>query len=182
MSPRMRTNVHCTLLPPGPGDYLIAAADAFEVSGPLSPISCLSSPAKLTSRPRALADLSPIAGSYSNSLDWTVDDFDKMIKTLNISIQLRPRTDASYRSPRQYAVAKTWGVDGSTGSGSPVLRKDNIYVSPQTHSCVNPTLYPCLHRIGARHAYIRIPSHSYGILPSPPYGISHMHMCMLVCE
>jgi len=34
----------------------------------------------------------------------------------------------------------------------------------------------------ARHARIPLPSHSYAIFPLQPYGISHMHMCMFVCD
>ena len=36
--------------------------------------------------------------------------------------------------------------------------------------------------LGARRARIRSPSHSYGSIPLQSYGISHVHMCMFVCE
>ena len=118
--PRMRTNAHRQLLPASPGDSVPSPAQC----GPLSAISYLSSPARLTPRPGTTGST---VSRYENSPDWTYEDFERqVIKNLNLTLAARPWTDASYRSPRQYAVAKTWGVDGSTGTGSPVLREENI--------------------------------------------------------
>jgi hypothetical protein len=69
VTPRMQTNVHCTLLPAGPGDS--APSDQLGASGPLSPISYLSSPARLTPRPRLSGDMSMTASKYKDSPDWT---------------------------------------------------------------------------------------------------------------
>jgi hypothetical protein len=110
--PRMRTNVHRELLPAGPGDSMAGGR-----LGPLSAITFLSSPAKLTPRPDDC--------TYVNSPDWGYQDFERqIIKNLNLTLAARPWTNPSHRSPRQWAVAKTWGIDGSTGAGSPVLREE----------------------------------------------------------
>jgi hypothetical protein len=58
---------------------------------------------------------------------YIVGEFQKqMTQHLNITLQERPWTNPTYRSPRQYAVAKTYGVDGATGSGSPLLREEKM--------------------------------------------------------
>ena len=104
----MRTNAHRQLLPASPGDSVPSPAQC----GPLSAISYLSSPARLTPRPGTTGST---VSRYEDSPDWTYEDFERqVIKNLNLTLAARPWTDASYRSPRQYAVAKTWGVDGST--------------------------------------------------------------------
>jgi hypothetical protein len=132
MSPRMKTRVHLTRLPAGPGDSMLGpSCDSFEASGPLSPIAYFASPARLTPRPRATGDLSASTADYTDSPDWQYHDFEaQIIKNLNMTLQVRPWTNPSYRSPRQYAVAKTWGVDGTTGAGSPVLREEKTSLLP----------------------------------------------------
>ena len=52
----------------------------------------------------------------------TITDSDTDTNTTAV----RPWTNEQYRSPRQYAVAQTWGIDGTTGSGSPVLREEKM--------------------------------------------------------
>jgi hypothetical protein len=148
VTPRMNTNVHRTLLPGGPGDSAALIYDQFAVAGPLSPIAGLSSPARLTPRPGPSGVLSMSAACYKDSPDWTYQDFQKqMVKHLNITLQAQPWANPLYRSPRQYVMAKTYGMDGATGSGSPLLREEKMCAPATLRVATCQLLVPLLLRL-----------------------------------